>query len=191
MLERELESRERILGELLVAVDDAQHLAAADRATLTADVSNEKTGIGDLMRRLPGAATCAQLKTDARQMIVNFRVDSVMVPQVRLAVAADTETAISGEFVGVIPRLQRAVRSARSRGRNVTAAQASFDALENQVAAAQRDSTGIVATVLGFTPSSYPRCRSTFLAERTSLRDGLTALQMAHTDLRSVVEDLR
>jgi len=191
LLEQELQARERRLGELVVIVDGADHLSDAHRATLTVDVNNEQTGIEALLHRASEATSCAQVRTDVRQMVVNFRVEVVMVPQVRLVVAADTETAISAQLAGVAPRLEQAISGARSRGRDTTAALASLDALDSQLTAAQRDSSGIAATALALTPSCYPGCKSTFSAERTSLRDGLAALRLAHGDLRSVLEDVR
>ncbi|MDA8360299.1 MAG: hypothetical protein M0Z95_29280 [Actinomycetota bacterium] len=189
-LETALHARLARLSELSSVISASAHLTPGDRSTLTADVASEEAGIGAILRQVPGDSTCGELRNAARQMIVNYRVYVVMAPQVRLTIADDDEVAIGTVISRAITRVQGEINGS-SNQTGVAAARASLAAAENQAAAAGRDSAGISATVLLFTPSSYPDCWSSFLSARTSLREGLVALRAARADLRAAIAALQ
>jgi hypothetical protein len=191
LVEAQLAARVSQLAALSSAVSGSTTLSAGDKATLTTDVANEQSGITALQGKVTADTTCAVVRQDGRAMVLDYRVYVVMTPQVHLTISADTEAALVGQLTGIEPQLQAAIAAAQAQGKNVAAAQAAFADLQSKVTAASQDSAGISATVLAFTPASYPACWSTFVSERGDLKSGDQALHAADRDAHAIVTDLR
>jgi hypothetical protein len=189
-VEGALSNRVSQLNGLTAIVGGATRLTGSDQQTLSSDVSNELAGIEALQQNVPNDSTCLQLVADARAMVRNFRVYVVMTPQVRLTVSADSETSIAGQLAGLEPQIQAAIAAAQKNGKNVAGAQQSFSDLQTQVTNAQSASGNVSGPVLAFTPSSYPGCKTTFVADVTSLQGGRADLRKADADLHTIVADL-
>ena len=178
------------LNALNGEVGGSATLSPGNKSALSTDLANELAGIRALQAKVPDDVTCAQVAQDGRNMVLDYRVYVVMTPQVHLTISADTETSLAGTLAGLEPNIQAAITAAGAQGKNVAAAQQAFADMETQVTSAQQDSAGISATVLAFTPASYPACWSTFVSERVSLQKGAQALRTADQDLHTVLADL-
>jgi len=189
-VEGALSNRVTQLNALTAIIGGATRLTASDQQTLSSDVSNELAGIQALQQKVPNDSTCLQLVADARAMVRNFRVYVVMTPQVRLTVSADSETSIAGQLAGLEPQIQAAIAAAQKNGKNVAGAQQSFSDFQTQITNTQSASGNVSGPVLAFTPSSYPGCKSTFVADVASLQGGRADLRKADTDLHAIVADL-
>lgn len=185
---QDLSERVTQLNSLTNEANNSAGLTSADKATLLSDLSNELAGIQALQAKVPTDTTCAAVRADGRAMVVNYRVYLVMTPQVHLTNSADTESNLAGRLAVIEPALQDAINAAAAKGQNVAAAQADYNDLVSQVSAAEADTSGIAASVLGFTPASYPGCWSSFLADRANLRKGQAALHQANKDLHAIIQ---
>lgn len=179
------------LDKLSGALSGSTWLTASDRTTLTTDLSNELSGIRSLQSTVAGATTCKEVLADARAMVVNYRVFVVMSPQVRLTITADSESGIAGLMARLEGPIQAAIAAAQTAGKNVTGAQAAFTDYKARIAAVQSSTSSMVATILAFTPASYPSCWSTFLSDRTALQSGHSDLKAADADLHTLIHDLK
>jgi len=174
------------------AGDTANHLTAGDRQTLQTDITTtEIPGIQALQPQVQQATTCPQLRAAARAMVIDYRVYMVMTPQTHLTVVADDETFIEGQFTAFEPTIAQAITAAQHAGKNVTAAQAAFTDLKNQVATAQSATTGQDTTVLAQTPQGVPGNWQVFLAARTDLTNARNDLHTAYADARQIRSDLQ
>lgn len=192
-VETALGGRVTALDALQTEVDNtANHLTASDRQTLQNDVADvELPGITGLQPQAQSATTCPTLRVVAHGMVFDYRVYVVMTPQTHLTIVADDETYIEGVFTGLEPTIAQAIANAQSAGKNVTAAQAAFSDLKNQVSAAQSASGGESATLLAQTPQGAPGNWSVFLAARTNLSNARTDLHAAYSDAQQIRSDLQ
>jgi hypothetical protein len=187
-----LSARVAILGALSADVSGAKYLTPGDRSTLATDISNEQAGVAALQAKVPTDTTCAEVKADGQSMVLDYRVYVVMAPQVHLTVAADTESAVVTLAENTIePKVKAAITAAVAKGETVSAAQSAFATAQAQLATAQSASTGVSATVLSFTPASFPGCKTTFVSEKTGLQGGQAALQKADADLKVIISTLK
>ncbi len=189
----DLSNRVAQLNALLAAVNNtANHLTTGDRQTLLNDVSTvELPGIQALQPQVQQATTCPQLRSAARAMVLSYRVYVVMTPQTHWTVVADDETFIEGQFAGFEPTIAQDIQNAQAAGKDVTAAEASFTDLKNQVAAAQSATSGQDVTLLAQTPQGAPGNWSVFLGARTSLASARNDLRSAYDDGMQIKADLQ
>jgi hypothetical protein len=89
------------------------------------------------------------------------------------------------------PKIATAIQNAQAAGKNVTAAQAAFNDLKNQVSTAQAVTTGQTALVLAQTPSGFPGNWPVFTTARTDADNARTDLHAAYTDFEQIRSDLQ
>jgi hypothetical protein len=192
-VEGDLTARVTQLNALSSAVNSTtNHLTPGDRQTLQNDITNtELPGIQALQAKVPHDTTCQQLRTDAHSMVFTYRVYVVMTPQTHLTIVLDDETAIEGVLTNLEPKIATAIQNAQAAGKNVTAAQAAFNDLKNQVSTAQAATTGQAALVLAQTPSGFPGNWPVFTTARTDAANAHTDLHAAYTDFQQIRSDLQ
>jgi hypothetical protein len=174
------------LSSLSSEVNTSVFLTASDRATLGTDVANELAGIRTLQAKVPNDATCAQVGADGQAMVIDFRVYVVMTPQVHLSNTADIEGSVAGQLKALEPGIATSIAVAQSAGKNVATAEAASSDYNRQVDTALNSSAGISASVLSFTPASYPAVWPSFLGDRARLVAGRAALKQATLDLHMI-----
>jgi hypothetical protein len=189
-VEHQLALRQQRLANLTNEVAKAADLTSSDRATLTSDLSSETAGINALAAKVPNDTTWAELKADAKSMVVDYRVFVVMSPQVHLTIAADTESAIEQKLQAAEPKIEALIRYEQSKGKDVHGAQVAYDALVVEVAGAEHDTAGVSAAVLATSPSGYPANMTIFLNAHSNLLQGRAALAAARSDLHTIAKDL-
>jgi hypothetical protein len=73
-------------------IGDAKALTDAHRSALSAVISSDVDGLTALKSTVAGETTAAALRTDAQKMVDDYRVFTLVGPQVRLTIAADALT---------------------------------------------------------------------------------------------------
>ncbi len=189
-VEHELSLRQQRLSNLTSEVGKASDLTSADRATLTSDLASETAGIDALVAKVPNDTTWAVLKADATSMVVDYRVFVVMSPQVHLAIAADTESAVEQKMQAAEPKIEALIDYEQGKGKDVKGAQIAYGALVVEVSGAEHDTAGVSAAVLATSPKGYPANRTIFLNARSNLLQGRSALVTARSDLQTISTDL-
>lgn len=191
-VEAALTARVTRLDSLLSDVNSTtNHLTSSDKAALQNDISSvELPGIQALQPQVQSAATCAELRGDAHDMVYNYRVYLVMTPQAHLTIVSDDENDVVSEFVSWEPAIAQAIQNAQKAGKNVTGAQTAFADLEAQVSAAGSSISGESATLLAQTPQGYPGNWTTFLTARTNETNARNDLHTASQDLKTIRADL-
>jgi hypothetical protein len=193
LVEADLNARVSQLNTLSAATNNsANHLTTGDRQTLVNDITTvELPGIQTLQTQVQSVTTCPALRAIAHSMVYNYRVYVVMTPQTHLTIVMDDETYIEGVFVNLEPQIATAIQNAQAAGKNVTAAQAAFTDLKNQVSTAQGETNGQSATILAQTPTGFPGNWGVFLAARTNATNAHTDLHSAYRDAEQIRSDLQ
>jgi hypothetical protein len=190
-VEHQLALRQQRLTNLAAEVSKAADLSTSDRTTLASDVSSDTVGIDALAAKVPDDKTWAQLLADAKSMVVDYRVFTVMSPQVHLTIAADTASAIEQKLQTAEPQIEAAIQAAAAEGKNVAAAQTAYEGLVVQVSDAAADTSGVSATVIAQTAAGYPANAGVFLNARSNLEQARTALKTARADLGIIAKVLK
>jgi len=188
---QQLTNRVSQLQTLIGRTSAAKSLTSSDSATLQHDLTQvELPGISALEQKVPADTTCAELWTDAHDMVFDYRVYLVMTPQTDLVIAADTESAVTTSVQSLYPTITAAIQSAQSSGKNVSGAQQAYSDLQTQVSAAANGVADVSAAVLAQTPTGYPGNASVFQGARSSVDAAAAHLRTADDDLKTITGDL-
>jgi hypothetical protein len=180
-------ARLRLLASV---VTGSAYLTAADRATLRAELADETAGLTVLGQKVTGASSCSQLKTDRRSMIEDYRVGSVLSPQVDLVVLADRLSSLAATLSGYEPALHRSVTAAAGRGAAAATAQATLADYATQVESATHDLSGLSRTLLAQSPAGYPANRAVFTGALALERSARAAIKTATADGHRILAEL-
>lgn len=183
---RQVADRLRLLGREQQLVAAARSLTAADRAALTGDLSRQQSGLGAYTAKVAADTTCAALLADAKAVVTDYRVYVVTTPQVRITGVADAAAHLAGQLAAAEPRIDAAIDRAAADGVDVTAARQAAGNLATEVDAAQNAVSGLSASVLAYTPASFPGCWTAFQADRQKLTGAVAALRQAWSDVTTI-----
>ncbi|MDE3206473.1 MAG: hypothetical protein KGQ66_19880 [Acidobacteriota bacterium] len=186
-LESELQARVQVLGQLTSSVGSDQTLSPQDKTALSGLLSNETSGINQLLATVEAATpqntTVAQLRADAKTMVDQYRVYLVMARQVHLTEAADAQTTVETKLENNESRIQGAITKAG----NPPDAVAAYNDLVTQVThATQATGAANIPAVLAVTPQGYPGDEGPLTAARSSLGQAGTDLTAARGDLVTI-----
>jgi len=171
-----IDARLTTLATLATVISSAQHLTDTHRATLSALVSADQTGLTSLKAAVSGEQTIAALRADATAMVDDYRVYALVVPKVRLTIAADLAAAAQQ----ALQQLHNRLAAVASPGAAVHLAD-----MQNQLAAV---SVAGVADALLATPAGADAkaikakvgtARSAVGTSRTALRKALADAKAA------------
>jgi hypothetical protein len=192
LVETELADRVTQLNTLTGRVNGAVTLAPTDETTLLGDLDHtELPGIEDLQTKVQGDATCPALRQDARSMVYDYRVYLVMTPQTDLVIANDAAIHAEGALSNLETTISGAIEQAKTKGTNVTSAQAALADYQTNVTAAQGLTSGQSATLLAQSPPDYPASGAVFSQARSDITDAAHDLRTARHDLNQIVNGLR
>jgi hypothetical protein len=189
-LEDQLTDRQQRLGNLTKEVSAAKHLTTSDRATLVSDLGTDTTGIDALAAKVPNDTTIAELATDYKAMVDDYRVYLVMTPKVQLTITADATSSLEHAMQAAEPKIEALIRYEHSKGRHVRGAQIAYEGMVHQVSNAEHDTTGVAARVLATEPSGWPGNRTVFTNASSSLEQAGKAIHTAQSDVRTIYKDL-
>ena len=189
----EIARRFATLDRLQGAVIAAPFLTASDRQALLDRIASTRTGLGSLKSEVDGDTTVEQLKVDLPRIATDFRVYLLLAPQVNLVRGADAATAAAARLGQEAQRLQQLIDFARSRGKDVAAAQAALVAMQHDLANAGAQLSGLSAKLLALTPADWNdgSAKPVLDAARSAERSAHAELLSARRDAQAVIAALR
>jgi hypothetical protein len=197
LVEQYLSNRATQLQILSTRVSNTKSIPASDASSLQSIVSNEQTGldnggIAGLESTVKGTTTCLGVISDARTMVVDFRVYTVVSPQVDLTAVASVEQAIITKATSLEPKIKSAITAAQQRGVDVTAAETADQGLNSEITNAQNEVSQVsISSLIAQQPSSYPGDAATIVGYHEDLADAGSDLRAAYEDAMTIVGILR
>jgi hypothetical protein len=181
------------IDQLKNQLASAPNVDAGHRSSLTAELTNDRSGLATLQGQITSATTLSQLVTLCPQIVSNFRVYVLETPKVHLTIAADRETAISTKLGGIATKLGTAITDAQGHGKDVGQAPTLLADLNAKVADASSQAGGGPGSILGLTPAQYNA--GTAKPALESARNAVVAargeLETARSDAQQIVTILK
>jgi hypothetical protein len=171
----EIERRLKTLGNLTTKIAATTKLNASDKTALSAEVASATAGLTALKTQLDGETTLGAARTDAQNILTEYRVYALVAPKVLLIATADGQQAVEAKLSALADKLQTRVTAAASAGKPTNGLQTALDALKAQVAKAQAVSSSVEMKLLPLQPSDYN-------GDHTILASYITQLHQAHAD---------
>ncbi len=189
----EINRRFTTLDTLAARVQSATVLTAGARTALAAEISGTQSGLTALKGTIDADTTVAQLRIDLPKIATQYRVYLLVAPQVNLVIGADAETVAIGKFQTLAANLAGRIAEAKANGRDVTAAQADLDAMDQNVATAQTQVGPLVAGLLPLTPAQWNAGTAgpVLRAARSTEASARDLLRAARDDAAACVAALR
>ena len=124
-------------------------------------------------------------------MVVDFRVFTVVSPQVDLTAVASVEQAIITKATALEPKIQAAITAAQKRGVDVTAAQAAYNNLVSEIIETQSEVSQVsISNLIAQQPSSYPADSSVLVGYHEDAVAAATDLRSAYENAMTIVHAL-
>jgi hypothetical protein len=130
-------------------------LTSSDAAALSAEVASTKGGLVALKATIDTETSPVALRAEIRQIVTDYRVYLLVVPQVNLVNGADGVGAAGTVFAKVSTNLTARIAAAKAAGKDTTAAQADLDAMNAAVTQAVGLAGPLPAALLPLTPAQY------------------------------------
>lgn len=187
-LDNALSRRQAALARLSTAVAKSAVLPTAVRTTLHAQLATETSGI-DALASAAASEPAATLAGTAATMVERYRVYLVMVPKVRISVAAGRQQRAERRGDRIESVVAARIATAQGSGRTVAKAVAANQDLVQQIATAVSGTNG-AGSVLAVQPSGYPADAGTIAAARRSLASARSVVAAVRADLRDIRSSL-
>lgn len=194
--ERCLAAVDRRLDHLTEAqrrLDGVEAVTDEHEATIDALIDATRTGLTELRAEIDGTAETETLRDACRRIAEDFRVYLVVVPQARLAVAADRGDHAVEVGATALARLDDAIARAEEAGADVGPARVLRDEAADHLAEADAAGEGVADAVLAVTPAAWNDGPGAEVLDdaRDDLGTAHTAWRDARDSARAAVAALR
>lgn len=186
-LARALSARLNALTAETLAVAAAHDLTVQDRAALDTIIRADQAGLAGLSTALASETTIAQLQASADAMVLDYRVFSLLTPQVRGVVLTDRALAKVATLTALEPSIQTAITTEQRTGRGA-AAQQIYERLVGQLSAVETSLEGSSAALLALTPQDDSSAPQAFATAEAAIGAASSQLVTARTEVRRIVE---
>ena len=180
----EIARRQTTLAALSLAVKSSKGLTSADVSALDGAIGSASAELSTLKANLDSELALIAVKGTIAQIVSKVRVYLVVVPQVRLTIAADDVLTLQPHLTQLSATLADRVAAAKTAGRDVTAAQTALDAMNAALAKAESLAAPWPARLVALTPAAY-----TAGSGATVIDQARVALVSASAQLKIAVAD--
>ncbi len=143
---KEIDRRINALNELVARIGGMSKISPEFKQNLTTNVQNQINLLTALKTKIEGDTDGATLKADIKSITQTHRVFVLLMPQARIAAAADREATLINMFIGLGTKLQARLNDAQQKGADITALAAALTDMEAKLKSAQ---THAQAAVIG------------------------------------------
>ncbi len=172
------------------AVTTRSALTANDSSLFGPQITADRAGLAALAKSVRTESTLSQLQGAITVMITEYRVFSVVVPQVQTVIHIDGYEATMASLERTEAEISAAVSTASALG-DPHAAQQAYAALVRVVQSGISALLSTHASVVSLTPSTYPLAVPTFQSAQVTLATVRSDIQTAHADIEEIVRLLR
>jgi len=182
-----ISTRDSALQGALTAVNSNHYLASADRSAIVSTINGDLTGLNALAPVIQADTTVSQARADYDSIFTSYRVFALVLPQARLAAAADDITG------SVLPRLEDAQSRLESllagadQSKDTAAVQAAMADLQKQLSGMASNTSGVSATVLGYKPADWNSNHAVLAPARADLVSARGDAKQARADIETVI----
>ena len=189
----EINRRLALLQRLAGRVAASTTLTSADETALSGEIASATAGLAALGSTIAGETDVVALKADIQKIATDYRVNVLVEPETRLVIAADRLSADYARLATVEQRLVAAIAAATTAGKDVSQAQAAYDAMVAKVAEAEGLLGPAVGTILLLTPAGWNAgtAKPVLESARSTLRQVRQLFAGARADARKCAQLLR
>ncbi len=177
----EITRRIAALNDLNTRIQAMQKVTDAFKAGISASITNEVNTLTTLKAKIDADTDLATLKTDIQSITGSYRVFALVLPQGRIAAAADREVELVSMMSTLGAKLQARITTAQQGGATTTALTAALTDMAAKLQDAQTQAEAAVTASASLLPDG---------GDKTKMASNDAALKQARADLKTAQTDL-
>jgi hypothetical protein len=188
----EIDRRLATIDRLGNGIETARALTDDHQAALQRILDRSAAGLRSLRAEIEADTTVPELRKDIESVFEDFRIYTLVTPQVRLVIAADTVERAGAALNDTAVNLATLIARAEANGRDVAEAKGHLAAMETAIDEALAGVDGVAARVLPLTPPDWNAglAGPILRAARQSIADARADLRTATAEARLVIAAL-
>ncbi len=187
----EISRRLTSLNTLVAKINSTVKLSAADKATLTNEVTAEISSLTALKAKLDAETSLSAAFLDAKSIVADYRIYALVVPQIALLRTADEQQTVEAKLTAVATKLQTRIQEAQTAGKNVSSLQTLLSDMQSKVQAAQTVTSGVITKIASLKPADYNSDHKILSGYRDQLKTAHSDNEAALTDAKSILTGLK
>ena len=184
---KEIDRRIKALNDLNIRVEAMQRVTESFKQTLSTNVQNQVSGLNQLKAKIDADTELEVLKTDIKTITDSYRVYMLVMPQARIAAAADREVTLITMMNQLGAKLQARISASQSAGADVSKLLAALTDMSAKLSNASTQAQAAVSVSAGLAPDEGEKTK--MAANAAALKSARTSIQAAHTDLVAARKD--
>jgi hypothetical protein len=177
----EIDRRVKALTDLNTRIQTMQKVTDTFKSGISASITNEINTLAALKVKIDADTDGTTLKTDVQSITGSYRVFALVLPQGRIAAAADREVELVSMMSTLGSKLQARITAAGQAGATTTAMTASLTDIAAKLQDAQTQAEASVTASASLAPDG---------GDKTKMAANITALKTARADLAAAQKDL-
>lgn len=179
--DKEIDRRIGALNDLDARVGEMQRVSDAFKQSLNATIGAEISNLTALKAKIDADTDSATLKADMKSITDGYRIFALVLPQGRIAAAADRIATIVNMMGTLGTKLQTRVQAAGAAGNDTTAASALLVDMSTKLSDAQTQAQAAITVSATLQPDG---------GDKTKMAANLAALKQARADIVAAQKDL-
>jgi len=177
----EIDRRVKALTDMLTRISGMTKVSDQFKQNLTTNVQNQITSLTTLKTKIDADTDGATLKTDIQSITQSYRVFALVMPQARIAAAADREATIINMLVTLGSKLQARLQTAQAAGADISSLTSTLTDMGSKLSDSQTQAQAAITASATLTPDN---------GDATQMAANTTALKGARTDIQAAQKDL-
>ncbi|MDQ5955438.1 MAG: hypothetical protein QG621_441 [Patescibacteria group bacterium] len=187
--DKEIDRRVVVLTELNTRVQAMERVTPDFKNTLSANVQTQITALGQLKTKIDADTDLETLKSDVKAITDSYRIFALVLPQTRIAVAADREVTLIAMMNSLGTKLQARLQELQSQGKDVGPLLTALTDMSSKLKDAATQAQAAVSVTATLTPDAGDKAKME--SNTTALKTGRSDIQAAQKDLVAARKDAK
>lgn len=179
--DKEIARRIASLNDADTRVQAMQQVTPAFKTSLSAAIQAQIAALNTLQTKIDADTDLATLKTDVQSVTKSYRIYALVLPQVRIAAAADRAVAIATMMSTLGTKLQARIAAAQSAGLDTTALSAALTDMNAKLSDVNSQAQAAVSATVSLAPDN---------GDKTIMASNAAVFKTARKDLQTAQQNL-
>jgi hypothetical protein len=173
---KEIDRRIAALNELVTRISAMTRVTAEFKTQATTNLQSQITALTQLKAKIEAETDADTLKTDIQSITSSYRVFALVMPQARIAAAADRAINLATMETAIGAKLKARIDAAAAAGADVSILNSALNDLGTQINSANTSAQAAVGVSLSLQPDN---------GDKATKDANTKALQQARTDIQA------
>lgn len=179
LVDAAIEKRINLLNRVLQRIQNDQHLSSDEKSNVSTDIQNDINGLTSLKAKIDADTDTATVRSDAKQIVTNFKIYEIAVPKARLLITIDNLQPVVNKISEFTPKIQDLINTLKSQGKDVTNLQSLLNDVNTRLSNLDAQLSSDKSTVMNVTTSTTDP-KSVF----TQVRQDLASVRQSLAQIR-------